>query len=176
AEAHDFSGLNNANMFTPADGASPRQQMYLWSGPQRKKLTVNSPAGIAGDYSVGVNSTFGPQGYTITGDVVLVNDGSGSPTLGCNPITNDVTGKIALIDRGTCGFVVKVKNAQNAGAIGVIIANNGAGTINMGGTDATITIGALMVSQADGNTIKGALAGNTVNVTLFREDPTGIIK
>jgi MYXO-CTERM domain-containing protein len=176
AEAHDSSGVNNANMFTPADGASPRQQMYLWTGPQVNKLTVNAPAAIAGDYSVGANSTFGPQGYSITGDVVLVNDGSASPTLGCNAITNNVTGKIALIDRGTCPFVAKVKNAQNAGAIGVIIANNAAGTINMGGTDGTITIGALMVSLADANTIKTALASNTVNVTLFRQDPTSIVK
>ena len=30
-----------------------------------------------------------------------------------------MAGKIALVDRGTCGFAVKVKNAQNAGAIGV---------------------------------------------------------
>ena len=35
-----------------------------------------------------------------------------------------MTGKIALVDRGTCPFVVKVKNAQNAGAIGVVVADN----------------------------------------------------
>ena len=36
-------------------------------------------------------------------------------------------GKIAMIDRGVCGFAVKAKNAQNAGAFGVIIVNNAAG-------------------------------------------------
>ena len=30
-EAQDFSGLNNANMFTPADGANPRMQMFLFN-------------------------------------------------------------------------------------------------------------------------------------------------
>jgi len=35
-----------------------------------------------------------------------------------------VAGNIALVDRGTCGFIVKVKNAQNAGAIGVLVADN----------------------------------------------------
>ena len=39
-----------------------------------------------------------------------------------------VNGKIALIDRGTCTFPEKVKTAQNAGAIGVIIVDNVAGS------------------------------------------------
>jgi extracellular elastinolytic metalloproteinase len=33
AEGHDFSGTDNANMATPADGASPRMQMYEFMGP-----------------------------------------------------------------------------------------------------------------------------------------------
>jgi extracellular elastinolytic metalloproteinase len=33
AEGHDFSGTDNANMSTPADGASPKMQMYEFKGP-----------------------------------------------------------------------------------------------------------------------------------------------
>jgi hypothetical protein len=33
AEGNDFSGTNNANMTTPADGASPRMQMFRFTGP-----------------------------------------------------------------------------------------------------------------------------------------------
>jgi hypothetical protein len=33
AEAQDFSGTNNANFSTPADGLPPRMQMYIWPGP-----------------------------------------------------------------------------------------------------------------------------------------------
>lgn len=33
AETQDSSGTNNANFNTPADGARPRMQMYLWTGP-----------------------------------------------------------------------------------------------------------------------------------------------
>jgi len=66
-----------------------------------------------------------------------------------------VRGKVAIIDRGTCGFAVKAKNAQNAGAYGVIIANNAAGAApGLGGTDATVTIPTVSVSQADGVTLK----------------------
>jgi hypothetical protein len=70
-----------------------------------------------------------------------------------------VNGNIALINRGTCGFAVKVKNAQNAGAVGVIIANNVAGAPppGMGGTDPTITIPAALITQADANLLRTAL-------------------
>lgn len=70
-----------------------------------------------------------------------------------------VAGKVAIIDRGVCGFAVKVKNAQNAGAFGVIIANNAAGTApGLGGADPTITIPTVSVSQADGIKLKAAMA------------------
>lgn len=82
--------------------------------------------------------------------------------LGCDPFNSvnalAVNGKIALIDRGVCTFVVKVKNAQNAGAIAVIIANNVAGPApGLGGSDPTITIPTESLSLADANTIKTAL-------------------
>ena len=69
--------------------------------------------------------------------------------------TAAVHGKVAIIDRGTCGFAVKAKNAQNAGAFGVVIANNAAGSApGLGGTDATVVIPTVSVSQADGVTLK----------------------
>ena len=47
---------------------------------------------------------------------------------GCNPYpAGSLTGKIALIQRGTCEFGFKVLTAQNAGAIGALIYNNLAG-------------------------------------------------
>ena len=136
-------------------------------------LKVNTPAGIAGFYDVGT-AAFGPalSSPGKTGKVVLALDpanASGpSTTDGCSPLTNaaDVAGNIALLDRGTCGFVVKVKNAQEAGAIAVLIADNVAGSppAGLGGTDPTINIPAVRITLADGNTLKANLAG--LNVTL----------
>jgi hypothetical protein len=84
----------------------------------------------------------------------------------CSPLTNAaaVNGKIALVDRGTCGFTVKVKNAQNAGARAVIVADNVAGSppIAIGGVDPTITIPTVRVSLADGNLLKADLANGPV--------------
>jgi hypothetical protein len=76
-----------------------------------------------------------------------------------------IAGNIALVDRGFCNFTVKVKNAQDADAIGVIVANNVAtGLPGMGGSDATITIPSLGVTQGLGASIKANLPG--VNATL----------
>ena len=73
--------------------------------------------------------------------------------------TNAVRGKVAIIDRGVCAFAVKAKNAQDAGAFGVIIANNAAGAApGLGGSDPTITIPTVSVSQADGTTLKQVVA------------------
>lgn len=91
-------------------------------------------------------------------------------SLGCVAITAPVAGKIAFVDRGTCGFAVKAKNAQLAGAKGVIIGNNQAGgAIGLGGTDATVTIPAISVSQADGAAIKAGIPGVSVE---FFTDPS----
>jgi hypothetical protein len=136
-------------------------------------VTVNTPASL-GTYRVGT-ATFGPLLVApgVTGDVVVATDAiipitSPTSTDGCSPITNNLTGKIAVIDRGTCGFVVKVKNAQNAGAIGVLIADNVAGSppAGMSGVDPTITIPSVRISLANGNAIKAALGSGNVNVTM----------
>lgn len=69
-----------------------------------------------------------------------------------------VNGKIAVVDRGGCAFVIKTKNAQDAGAIAVVIANNVAGApVAPGGTDPTITIPTVGVSQDDGAAIKSSI-------------------
>ncbi|MCP4653797.1 MAG: hypothetical protein GY856_00110 [bacterium] len=124
-------------------------------------LTVGSPASIAGIYSVGI-AAFGPPltADGITGELVLAVDGSASPTLLCQSVANaaEVDGKIAVLDRGTCLFVEKVRNAQDAGAIGVVVVNNEAGPpLDMGGNDPSIVIPSVSISDVDGDVIKAAL-------------------
>jgi uncharacterized repeat protein (TIGR01451 family) len=140
-------------------------------------VQVSSPAAVAGTY-LAAGALFGPA-LTPSGtppgphNVVLATDpadGAGpSTTDGCSPLTNAaaVSGNIAMIDRGTCGFIVKVKNAQNAGAVGVIIVDNAPGSppAGLGGADPTITIPAVRITLADGNQLKANLAG--LNATLL---------
>jgi hypothetical protein len=143
--------------------------------PGTPLLRVSAPATVAGDYQVGPAS-FGPQlaAPGLSGNLVLAfdaADASGpSTTDACTAIANpgEVLGRVALVDRGACGFVVKVKNAQNAGAIAVVIGDNVAGgpPAGLGGADPTITIPAVRITLADAQKLKAALAGGQVDVTL----------
>jgi len=75
-----------------------------------------------------------------------------------------VAGKIALIDRGTCNFTVKVHNAQNAGAVSAIVVNNqGDDIIVMGGTDHQIRIAAVFIGQTNGATLRTSLPANVTD-------------
>jgi uncharacterized repeat protein (TIGR01451 family) len=149
------------------------------SGVTAGTIKVNAPAAIAGFYTVGT-AAFGsvPPTSGLSGNVVQALDAADAAgpltTDGCTaPLTNAaaLAGNIALIDRGTCGFVVKVKNAQDAGAVAVIIANSSAGVFgNLGGADPTIVIPSVMVTFTDGNTLKANLAG--LNATLFAGSDT----
>ena len=138
--------------------------------PAPPTVAILAPAAIAGPKEAGT-AAFGPASFSISGNVVVVNDGAGTLSDGCtSPFVNAaaVSGKIAFIDRGTCGFAVKVKNAQLNGAVGVIVGNNAGGTTiaNMGGADATITIPSLLVSQNNGTAIKAQVS--PVSASLAR--------
>lgn len=145
----------------------------IWAPP----LQINTPVNLAGNYIMSAAS-FGPTLDTvgaITNTLVLATDAADesgpSTTDGCSPLNNaaEVSGKIALVDRGTCFFTTKVKYAQEAGAIAVIVVNNTTDLpFSMPGDDPTITIPAVMIGQDDGTRIKAELPTG-VNGTLWPE-------
>ena len=123
------------------------------------QVTIDEPSSAAGTYEA-QGASFGPplDEAGVDGDVVLVNDGSADPTLGCDPFVGFPAGSIALLDRGECTFVQKVRNAQAAGATAVIVVNNlSSAPINMTGTAPDVTIPSVMVWQSDGDTMKAGL-------------------
>jgi hypothetical protein len=125
---------------------------------------VRTSGGFAADISFGT-AAFGPapDATNFNGQVVLATDGVAAPnggtvSDGCEAITAPVAGKIALVDRGLCGFAIKTKNAQLAGATGVVIANTlGRTEFGMAGVDPTIVIPSIGISNANGDSIKAAL-------------------
>ena len=155
---------------------------------------IEDPASIKGFYKIGIgDSAKTKEAYgvhlwgngdisknSVRGELKLVNK---ADSLGGVALTEDFTGKIALIYRGTFGFAQKVLNAQNAGAIACIILNHGiqqdgsvkaddiydfSGALN-GETDPTkvtglkVKIPAIMVSKNDRDKILAALkAGETL--------------
>jgi hypothetical protein len=154
------------------DGQSVTANAGIYLGP-KPLLRVTAPAGLVGDYPVGL-AAFGPalSSSGVSGDVVLVNDGVGVPTNACEPLINSaqVAGRIALLDRGGCTFSVKVKNAQDAGAIAAIVADSlpGCPPAAMGGSDPTITIPSVRVTQDFGGQLKTALPSG-LHVTLITD-------
>ncbi len=178
ADAQDGGGTNNANFNPQADGTSGRMQMYLWTGGGTTEFNVNSPSGIAGMYSA-LTAAFGPGNFNVTGDLVLVDDGSATPTELCDPPLNnaaDVAGNIAVIDRGNCEFGAKVLEAENAGAIAAVVCNNVAGapiSMGAGAVGNTVTIPSMMISQADCATIRAQLPGVNLTMTSISNDLDG---
>ncbi len=157
---------NNANMSTPADGESPRMQMFLWTTSE-SSLSIGAP--ISGNFFAG-SAAFGAQSFDLQGQIALADDGVPVVTNACEPITNNVAGKIVLVDRGVCGFVVKAAVVQAAGAIGMIVANNVANAAppGMAGADASVTIPCQATTLENGNALKAALANGPVNVHMIR--------
>ena len=158
AEAQDGRGENNANFATPADGSNPRMQMYLFTGVGDYEVVVTSPSAVAGNYKAFLADFGSSLRKPLSGEVITPNDTGGvSPTDACEALpAATVSGKIVLADRGNCTFVIKAANAQAAGAIGLLVANNTGGTDieGLGGDDRRISIAVLMISQNDGATLK----------------------
>ncbi|MFH2009669.1 MAG: M36 family metallopeptidase [bacterium] len=157
---------NNASMSTLADGESPFMLMGFWT---------SSPQLTADGSSVSCRgASFGTPSYDLTAGLVLVDDSSGDVTDACQNPTNNISGQVALIDRGTCTFASKAERAEAAGAVAVIIANHtaGDGAMDMPNEQPplNITIPSVSVSYENGELLKGLLGGGNVQVTLFKDD------
>jgi hypothetical protein len=154
------------------------------------------PSGL-GPYTY-IGASFGPSltKNPIVHDLILADDGStaGDDSDGAGGTTSDacqaltaanaaaMNGNIALIERGDCPFIQKVKTAQDAGAKAVIVVNRDDGSktdwssepIVMGGTEGAndFKIPSLMISTQDGAKLKNALKNSTVTVSLSVEYST----
>ncbi len=109
-----------------------------------QSITITSPASVAGEYPV-KPAVYGPLiNGPIAGLIELADDGNDNGigiTDACEPLLNDMTGKIAMIDRGGCLFENKTIHAQDQGAILVIVCNGegqGDETVSMAGVGAGI--------------------------------------
>jgi minor extracellular serine protease Vpr len=121
-----------------------------------------SPDGLAVPYLDGDGSAPLPSGGTFeiarTSDVMTPDDA-------CQPLVpGSLTGKVALISRGTCPFIDKGNNAAAAGAVGVIFYNN-VGGIDGRPTVTGVPIPAIYIAQKDGELINTRLDDGPVSMT-----------
>ncbi len=157
ASAISVTGLswNGAGVTAAAPGVLSKLSNLAISG---------SAAGTAaGNYTVG-DASFGPPlgNPAVTGQLMPVVDQADGSGLACEPLSAAnalaVKGNIALVSRGVCTFAIKAKVAQDAGAIGLIVADNVVAPISgLGGSDPTVVIPSVRITLADGNTLKSKL-------------------
>ncbi len=122
---------NNASFTPTGDGISGRMRMGIWAAGGINVVSISSPPEIEGPMEVALSGAnwghdFAVDQISVTAEVALARDANPqNPTFACDDVVNgdEVAGKIVLIDRGDCFFGEKALNAQEAGAVGVIICN-----------------------------------------------------
>src|SRR5437660_9827751 len=147
-----------------AGNAGPGSGTVESPGIAEKVITVGAstnPHFVGIPATVPSLGTFGAALGQFTGYGVVTNAPylTTTPSNGCTAITNNVSGQIVLIARGSCKFSTNIRNPQNAGASTVIVYNNVAGDpISMGqdGTPNQPTIPAAMVSKSNGQAMATA--------------------
>ncbi len=118
---------------------------------------------IAGDYL----AIFQPWSAPLTTAIsapVQYGDGAGGNLNGCAAFpSGSLAGKIVLVDRGSCGFSIKISNiAVGGGLIGIIglVAPGDPFEGGYSGGDALIP--GFMISQANANKLKSGLPNTAV--------------
>lgn len=104
----------------------------------------------------------------------LVWGGNEANLEGCSAWpAGSLTGKVGIVQRGTCSFKIKLQNMQDAGAIFALVYNNAAGAPIIMGTDSgSVSIPAAMISQAAGQAMV-AVAGSAMTVDIDKDLVSG---
>jgi minor extracellular serine protease Vpr len=175
---------NTAGVFVVCSAGNAGNVSYVTGSPGNNDSALAVAASTTGfetlpylSYNNGANkipytTSYNPFTTTITAELVAVDsiDGAGTGQLCSTTGVGDLTGKIALMVRGTCSFYIKVNNAAALGAVAAIIYNNTTGVISMDTSGSTLPAGSIL--QSDGLILK-ALAplqisiGPDSNVTTF---------
>ncbi|MBK7862741.1 MAG: putative Ig domain-containing protein [Archangiaceae bacterium] len=115
---------------------------------------------------------FGPQSYTVSGSVVLADDGVGVSSDACQSVTNDVVGKVMLVDRSpSCVEYTPALRGQAGGAVLVLIIDDrtDAGVAaNLYLQNSAVQVPALIITHAEGAALKAALLSGAVTASATR--------
>lgn len=150
------------------NGANVMSAVPFVLAPQSRMAISGAAAGEAsGNYDVG-DASFGPAlgEPAVSGQLMPVVDQENGSGLACAPLSEAnalaVKGNVALVDRGACGFTLKAKNVQDAGARAMVVADNAPGAVTgLGGSDGTIVIPAVRITQQAGAVLKARLASRS---------------
>lgn len=140
-------------------------------------FNVLAPAQFTGNYEMTHASDWAltpdlmDPANAVTGELAFVSDGSAADSLGCLALTNgaDISGKIAVVYRGSCEFGAKALNANAAGALAVVIINNVPGSpvgMGAGAVGDQVTVPVVMISAEAGALLKAAIENGEVEAFI----------
>ena len=175
--------LDLAGMVSAVAAGNSGPGHYTIESPGSAERALTAGASTVGHF-VGAALTVAGSSYGVAaGDFATVESDLTAPlapvagpvnglSTACTALpAGSLTGTIAVVSRGTCVFSAKVKAAQDAGAVAVIIVNNVAGDPIAMATDASVqpppTIPAYMVGRgAAAGLIAASGASATISATL----------
>jgi len=171
--------LDQAGMISAIAAGNSGPGHYTIESPGSAARGLTAGAMTVGHF-IGAPVTAGGHTYgaasgdfpTVTSDLTatlaaVAGGGVNGLSTACSALPGgSLSGKIALISRGTCTFSTKIRNAQNAGAIAVLVGNNTGGDPVAMASDGTAnqpTVPAYMLGISDAGTVK---ASNGTSVTI----------
>lgn len=187
-----------AGIIVVASAGNSSDAPYITGSPGVAARAISVSAFVSGGMvpAVQISGAFDGLAEAVEGSSpVLVADGTVSAELaipsaaangvrnGCAPFPEDMTGKIALISRGSCAFADKSANAEAQGAIALVVYNDGAdpgrvAPIAMGGLEGA-SIPAVMIPSfvgqqvteeiAAGASAEAVLDASLMTATLFED-------
>lgn len=133
----------------------------LTAGASTVGHIIATPITVGGVTAAGASGEFATVSADLTAPLGVVTaspiSGATGLSTACTPLAANLTGKIALISRGTCSFSTKIRNAADAGAVAVLVANNVAGDamgMAQDGTPDQPTVPAYNVSLGESGSLK----------------------
>ena len=174
------AGNNGPGAFT-ADQSPGGAEAALAAGGVTVGHNVWRSVNVGANSYKAVKGDFAEIASDFTRPIDVVQDASATATGGLSTAcaalpAGSLTGEIAVVSRGTCFFIDKVRNAHNAGAVGVVVVNNLPGDpIVMGNNDdpAPPAIPAYMIGLNDRAAImaQDGQQGTLVKVGYYEHDP-----
>ena len=163
------AGNSGPGLFTVESPGSAAKA--LSAGASSVPHFVGAPVTVGGSTYGAAAGDFKVVTADLTAPLGVVTGSTNGLDTACSALAaGSLSGKIALISRGTCTFSAKIRNAQAAGALAVLVANNVAGDPSAMASDGTPdqpTVPAYMVGNADGQVLKGQNgASTTIGATL----------
>lgn len=139
-------------------------------------FSVETPASITGSYELtyvsppdwGSPDLLDPLN-AVQDTLAFAEDATASDSLNCGTTISNIAGKVAVVYRGTCEFGTKALNAQNAGAVAVVIINNQSGALIQmaaGADGALVTIPVVMINDIDGALVTTAMNNGDVEIFI----------